>query len=92
MPALCADVNREPSKMLGTEQVLRQYLWHHVQCDFLEVELTYNVILVLDVQQSDSTCIYNMKAHPDRCGYHLSSCKVIKILLTIFAMLDFLSL
>lgn len=54
---------------------------------FIEVELTYNIILVSDVEHNDSTLVYISRWPSHKSSCHLSPYTVNTILLTTFPMI-----
>ena len=54
---------------------------------FIEVELTYNIILVSDIEHNDSTLVYISRWSSHKSSCHLSPYTVNTILLTTFPMI-----
>ena len=54
---------------------------------FIEVELTYNSILVSDIEHNDSTLVYISRWSSHKSSCHLSPYTVNTILLTTFPMI-----
>lgn len=66
------------------------FICHYILRMYIELQLIYNIILASGVQYRDSTVLYYSSTLTGiNCSCHLQPCNTIKILLTIFPMLDF---
>ena len=87
-----SDYSHPQNNLIGVLFILTFNQWAFILFFYWNIVATQYYILVSNVQCSDLTFTYIMKWSPDKSSNHLSPCKVITILLTVFLMLYITSL